>query len=918
MDMRRPTNAGILVFVAVLAVACGGGGGGGGGGSNPVVPAPSPSLTITAASPTQPVPGGGAATVDITLSNSGTAAATGVTLTTLPGAGLTQGAVTCAPSGGATCPSIAGNAINVGALPAGSSLAFQVALAVAAGSSGAISSTATVVASNVSSSAPRSVSFVVNAYSADIQVTGAAATSRVIEGGAASYTMTVVNAGPDAARDVTITNVLDGDQVPGAVMCTAAGSAVCPTTLGASMTVTSLPKDGSLTFTIPASVPVTGVTRMQTNQMSAQAAGDPDGTDNAATASVEATPPNSIQLRSDFNDYIGAGRSYQYSRSNAQLQVTATGGLLSVRVDGDENWSAEFQLPRTLTQFQPGTYANLMRYPFHDPAVGGLNWSGEGRGCNTLRGAITVSRAIYANGVLEALDLSFEQFCEGGAGALRGQIHWTNLDTSLAPGPVNPPPAGLWSPAPGATPVSGSYVYLQSEFGDYIGGGSTYTYTRANAQLNAVSAGGLLQVSIRGDQDWSGDFQAMIGLAQLQPGYYGDLQRYPFHNPVKGGLSWSGQGRGCNTLRGWFVVDSISYSNGELAAVELRFEQRCEGGSAALRGKIRVVANDTTSPPGPVEPPPAGLWSPAPGATPDSGNYVYLQSDFGDYIGGGGTYTYTGASAQLNVTAAGGLLQVSVTGDQDWDGQFQAMLGLAQLQPGYYGDLRRYPFHNPVKGGLSWSGEGRGCNTLRGWFVVDSISYSNGELAAVELRFEQRCEGGAAALRGKIRVVANDTASPPGPVVPPPSGLWSPAPGATPDSGNYVYLQSDAGDYIGGGRTYTYTGSNATFSLDAIGSRVSVVLSGNESWIGEFQGMTGIARLQPGYYGDLQRYPFHNPVKGGLSWSGEGRGCNSLRGWFVVDSVSYDVGGLASITLRFQQNCEGRAPALRGKISWSR
>ena len=40
------------------------------------------------------------------------------------------------------------------------------------------------------------------------------------------------------------------------------------------------------------------------------------------------------------------------------------------------------------------------------------------------------------------------------------------------------------------------------------------------------------------------------------------------------------------------------------------------------------------------------------------------------------------------------------------------MSTLGQLQRGYYADLRRYPFHNPAKGGLDWFGEGRGCNTL--------------------------------------------------------------------------------------------------------------------------------------------------------------------------------------------------------------
>jgi hypothetical protein len=92
-----------------------------------------------------------------------------------------------------------------------------------------------------------------------------------------------------------------------------------------------------------------------------------------------------------------------------------------------------------------------------------------------------------------------------------------------------------------------------------------------------------------GSDWWNGDFQAMTSLGQLQPGYYGGLQRYPFHNPVKGGLSWYGDGRGCNTLAGWFVVDSVTYSAGNLASIDLRFEQHCEGVGAALHGAIHWI-----------------------------------------------------------------------------------------------------------------------------------------------------------------------------------------------------------------------------------------------------------------------------------------------------------------------------------------
>ena len=67
------------------------------------------------------------------------------------------------------------------------------------------------------------------------------------------------------------------------------------------------------------------------------------------------------------------------------------------------------------------------------------------------------------------------------------------------------------------------------------------------------------------------------------------MYKRQFHNAVKGGLSWGGNGRGCNTLTGWFVIDKISYVNGNVKELDARFEQHCEGGSSALRGRIRRV-----------------------------------------------------------------------------------------------------------------------------------------------------------------------------------------------------------------------------------------------------------------------------------------------------------------------------------------
>eukprot|EP01034_Spumella_vulgaris_P033243 gene33243-41016_t len=83
------------------------------------------------------------------------------------------------------------------------------------------------------------------------------------------------------------------------------------------------------------------------------------------------------------------------------------------------------------------------------------------------------------------------------------------------------------------------------------------------------------------------------------------------------------------------------------------------------------------------------------------------------------------------------------------------------------------------------------------------------------------------------------------------------------------------GDYIGGGKKYLYLADAATVSVS--GNRFTVDINSNgANWNGTFVGMNSLTELKPGYYGGLQRYPFHNAVKGGLSWGGNGRGCNTL------------------------------------------
>ncbi|HEY7885940.1 MAG TPA: hypothetical protein VIC08_13435, partial [Cellvibrionaceae bacterium] len=221
----------------------------------------------------------------------------------------------------------------------------------------------------------------------------------------------------------------------------------------------------------------------------------------------------------------------------------------------------------------------------------------------------------------------------------------------------------------------------------------------------------------------------------------------PFYNSPKGGLYWSGEGRGCNTVMGWFVVDHVTYDSGVLTAIDLRFEQHCEDKVPALRGKIHWRADAATSSPGPVNPIPGDLWDADSHLLPASGNYVYLESDTGDYVGEGENYLYTPIDSTLSVSSSGRILDVFINSDKKWGGNFQTMISLDRIQTGFYGDLQDY---NPAKGSLGWGGEGHSCNTRTGWFVVDSVTYDSNMLTAIDLRFAQHCEGGVPALYGKI------------------------------------------------------------------------------------------------------------------------------------------------------------------------
>jgi hypothetical protein len=165
----------------------------------------------------------------------------------------------------------------------------------------------------------------------------------------------------------------------------------------------------------------------------------------AGTAHAQTVATGSLSFSGNPGDYISQGKSYSYSTSHGDaLDVSSsTGSTVSISVNAYNGdwWTLDFDAPGTPDRpvpgqpavLAPGTYTGAHRYPFNGNGPG-LDLSGEGRGCNELTGSFTIIKAVFGpQGHVQTFDATFEQHCEGGSPAARGEIHISN--------PPSPPQA---------------------------------------------------------------------------------------------------------------------------------------------------------------------------------------------------------------------------------------------------------------------------------------------------------------------------------------------------------------------------------------------------------------------------------------------------------------------------------------------
>lgn len=138
-------------------------------------------------------------------------------------------------------------------------------------------------------------------------------------------------------------------------------------------------------------------------------------------------------------------------------------------------------------------------------------------------------------------------------------------------------------------------------------------------------------------------------------------------------------------------------------------------------------------------------------------------------------------------------------------------------------------------------------------------------------------------------------------------------------SQTFLTLDSQPGDYIGQGVTQTLTPADGTFSITNTPDTVSISFHTpdySQFWYLDF-GSPTTQRFGYGEYEGAQRTAFRSPTRAGIDVSGDGRGCNTDAGRFLVsDFVLNTDGTIARLAIDFEQHCEGAPPALYGSFRY--
>ena len=136
--------------------------------------------------------------------------------------------------------------------------------------------------------------------------------------------------------------------------------------------------------------------------------------------------------------------------------------------------------------------------------------------------------------------------------------------------------------------------------------------------------------------------------------------------------------------------------------------------------------------------------------------------------------------------------------------------------------------------------------------------------------------------------------------------------------GSVIYLAGDAGDWIHPGAEMIQVPSWAPIQseLDTFWYQSPFSADLHGGWTVGFSSLAMGQPLAVGRYDNAMYHGSESPGRPGLTISGDSRGCDSVTGWFEIESIAGGPvnGTFTELTATFEQHCEGLTPALRGCI----
>lgn len=361
-------------------------------------------------------------------------------------------------------------------------------------------------------------------------------------------------------------------------------------------------------------------------------------------------------------------------------------------------------------------------------------------------------------------------------------------------------------PAEASAPSTTTLLSVVSEPGDPVGQGEAWAFTDANGTVQFGGNEGDVRFRILANHtDYQVELTAPAG-QQLTTGSYTNAGRAGF-NGTHPGLWVAGEGRGCNTDTGSFVIRSLATAaSGAIVELDVSFTQYCDGASAPLRGVLKYQAPQppavplSSSHPITVQGEPTTLTAQAPSgsavsfydgstrigaATADShqlarfttaalgvgtryltarvGSRVsprvvqsvssnrtsfWYHSAVGDSSGAGATGVFAPTWSTLSISGTTKRFVIDAVADTGWQIAVEAPVGTV-LHTGSYGHTQGSATTGSA--GLGVAGAG-GCNAQHGSFRILSMhATASGTITDVALTFVEYCDNDAYPNTGTAR-----------------------------------------------------------------------------------------------------------------------------------------------------------------------